>query len=74
MPRDGSLTLSDIREPSLRLEARGGIIHGHHFSMSNRSKAQSAATMNPAMRIAIWAKSIAAAFSRSITPRSDEMK
>jgi hypothetical protein len=48
------------------------LLHGHHLSMSDRSKAKSAAMMNPAMRIAIKANSIAAAFSRSITLCGDE--
>jgi hypothetical protein len=47
---------------------------GHYLSMSIRSKAQSTAMMNPAIRIAIQANRMAAAFSRSITLRGDETK
>jgi hypothetical protein len=39
--------------------------------MSNRSTAKSATMMNPAMRIAIEANSIAAALSRSRRSRGD---
>jgi hypothetical protein len=47
-------------------------LHGHHPSISNRSKAESAAMMNPAISIAIKTNSIAVAFSRLITLRGDE--
>jgi len=47
---------------------------GHHLSMSIRFKAQSTAMMNPAIRIAIQANRMAAAFNRSITLRGEETK
>jgi hypothetical protein len=42
--------------------------------MSIRSKAQSIAMMNPAIRIAIQANRMAAAFRRSVRLRGDETK